>query len=241
MIAHYGALIGRIIAFPAANLSFPTLGTWLRDLMSDTSADAVYVGTDINPGYFPKIETPSVSFVQQSFLDPQPGEWKGNFDLVNQRFAFAAAMGAPIQPIVNNLAGLLKSGGFLQCTEMDLDAPEGAVMIKVTGLVKRILTMVKGEQQIASKLPGLMETAGLVDIGSRVDKVLVGPANPDPKMAKESVKSMVMTVEGLVAASAHMPPGAMGEDITDLPEWVNKELSSNGGSWTVHTIWGKKP
>lgn len=149
-------------------------------------------------------------------------------------------MSAPLQPIVSNLAALLKPGGWLQSTEMDLSAAQGDAMIKVTGLVKRVLTMVKGPMNITSLVPELMKDAGLTEVDYKDTTVLVGSKNPDPEMKEESIKSMVMTVEGLVAAAAHMPPGAMGENIGDLPKWVESELKENGGSWKIRTVWGKK-
>lgn len=132
------------------------------------------MGLDINPGLFPDLLSLSTVFVKQSLAEPLPPEWNGSFDLVNQRFAMAAAMKTSLQTVIDNFVGVLNPCDWLQLTEMDGEAAEGDAMIRITGLLKGILTLVRGEPSITHATPALMENAGHMDVESRDSTVLVG-------------------------------------------------------------------
>ena len=139
--------------------------------------------------------------VVQDITKPWPAELQGTFDLVNQRFTLPAAMSYPPQEVIKALASLLKPGGYLQLTEMDLAGPQGAAMVKVTNMVKDILGLVGAPKDVTAHIATWMNEAGLVAISSKDDTVSVGASAVNENLAKKSALSMRLTAEGLAHAA----------------------------------------
>lgn len=231
----------------------------MRDLASATPAQQSYVGADIEKRYFPASLPPNFEMFVQDITKPWPAEAQGTFDLVNQRFTLPAIVSYPTQDVIKGLASLLKPGGYLQLTEMDLSGAQGAAMIKLTSMVKDFLDLLGGIKDVDTRLASWMEEAGLEAIESKDTVVPVGASAVNEDLAKKSALSMRLTAEGLANAAAgkslelasvesatdrlrDLPPMSVPkEELPTLSEDVEKEVSKDGGSWKIKTVWGRKP
>lgn len=190
-------------------------GCWLRDLIStipsSISDTHKYIGTDINPGYFPTAPSAApIHFQKQSFNDPWPEDWAGSFDLVHERFALAGAAANPIPPIIHRFVSLLAPSGYIELAEIEFGGADvGSAMGLVFTLINDVLKAIKRDSGFAAEMKLFLEQEGLVDIDEKVVVIHVGGSreglSESEKMFRSrAVMSMRKVTEGLVQ-------GAKGE------------------------------
>ena len=101
-------------------------GAWLFDVAnqfatgSGEEPDVNFVGFDITAKQFPSKEIPNIKFVVHGVFQPFPQECQGKFDLVNVRLLTYALTTDSIQTAVENVAQLLRPGGYVQWEETDI-------------------------------------------------------------------------------------------------------------------------
>ncbi|KAL1593217.1 hypothetical protein SLS60_010825 [Paraconiothyrium brasiliense] len=143
------------------------LGVWLRDLQASIGPQHTFIGTDIEPSYFPTKFPSNTSYHVQDATKSWPEEWSGKFDLVHQRFAMAVARSAPdTRLLVQRLADMVKPGGWIQLVDLqdwrsDTDGPAWQeYFICLRDMIKCIGSSLQGIESAK----GWFEELGLVDI-----------------------------------------------------------------------------
>ncbi|KAL4807459.1 LaeA-like methyltransferase [Aspergillus unguis] len=97
-------------------------GIWLKDLAAslDRPVDqAYYHGFDISAAQFPTDEPANMRFSVHDITKPFPDEHLGRYDLVHVRLLVAAIEEPDYRLAIDNLAAMLKPGGYLQWEEID--------------------------------------------------------------------------------------------------------------------------
>jgi SAM-dependent methyltransferase len=106
------------IASPTAKIADVGTGTgiWLLDVAKSLPSTCEFTGFDVTPAAFPPPQTlpPNVSFKIQDMLLPFPASELGTYDVVATRFTSVATTRSEWARAVENLATLLKPGGWLQ-------------------------------------------------------------------------------------------------------------------------------
>ena len=205
MVHAMGKLVFAPIDFSDPGLRILDSGTangrWLRDLRAETKAKHTYVGTDIVASLLPTNPPEGMSFVQQSITEPWPAEMNGTFDLVHQRFVLAGSAGTPLPTVIGGLAGLLKSGGWLQCVEMDVEDVEGNGPA-VTDVLKVFREMFAGIGlgfNFAKKLKGVMEEVGLMHVEDTVVYSSHGAKTEKQELFNQSIEHLTSAIAPMMA------------------------------------------
>jgi gliotoxin biosynthesis N-methyltransferase len=146
-------------------------------LRASASSQHKYIGTDVESELFPSGLPNDLTLVKHSFLDPWPSGWNGTFDLVHQRLGLAGAGQVPLRKVVEGLAGLCKSGGWVELAEMDVQnipAGNGPALSAALRLLREASSAAGPGGDIASRLKSLLEGAGLEKVEERRIKCSVG-------------------------------------------------------------------
>ena len=69
-------------------------------------------------------------------------------------------------------------------------------------MMKSALAITQLPHDLTDRTDGIFSVAGLVDVEHKHDTVLFGASNPDLEIGLQSVKCMMMTVQGLKEAPA---------------------------------------
>lgn len=101
-------------------------GIWLDELAAYLGPESgsfprEYHGFDISPDQFPKTHGPEFNFHIHDATKPFPPEYLGTFDLVHARFLVGAFKTPQIKPVITNVLGLLKPGGYLQWDDVSVE------------------------------------------------------------------------------------------------------------------------
>ncbi|KAJ5297278.1 fructose-bisphosphate aldolase [Penicillium atrosanguineum] len=86
-----------------------------------------YDGLDISPAHFPASHPENFHYDVYNILQPVPEELKEKYDLVHVRLLVAALSKGDMNTAVDNLAQLLRPGGWIQWDELDGDSWAGRV------------------------------------------------------------------------------------------------------------------
>jgi hypothetical protein len=119
------------------------------------------------------------------------------------------AAGPNAHPTVQNIAGLVKPGGWIQFVEATntLSVQEGPVMHDFVSIMKDCFKAMNAQVNVASELKGWLEKDGFVDAGEKVVEMKMGAANKNPVLAKQGVYSTCAAAAGLAGfAKSKCPP-----------------------------------
>jgi len=99
-------------------------GVWLEaaeaDLNRSGNFDAEFVGFDISNAQFPKSPKENMKFVVCDINKGFAEELHGTFDIIHLRLLILVLTIDQIEPAVKKIIKLLKPGGFLQWTDLDI-------------------------------------------------------------------------------------------------------------------------
>jgi len=156
------------------------------------------VGTDIDPSNFPDNLPAGQMYQVQDIHKPWPVEWKDSFDFVHQRLGLAGA-GPSAQQIVNNLAALVKPGGWIQLIEATNNLPEenGPAMHNFVTVMKSVFMTFGTSLKLGDELPDILKAAGLEDVQDRIVSTKLGATNPNAHLAKQGIYSTTVGANGL--------------------------------------------
>lgn len=119
--SNIGYILHPSITFPPspriADMGTGTARFLLR--LQPTYPDAKLEGFDISSTLFPSSLPDNVTLSEQDIKQPFPEHMHGKYDLVHVRMLVAAMLPGDWEPVVRNLTGLLKPGGYLQWEECD--------------------------------------------------------------------------------------------------------------------------
>lgn len=206
---------------------------------------AVLVGTDIVPAYFPKQETlgQGIEFRVQSITASWPDADKNSFDLVHQRMGLFAT-GAELEAAVAGLIDLVKPGGWIQMVDADLTGPEAAPDSPMAPSVRLIKTLLgknlDGSDAYGAKLKHIFKQNHLISVKEKTVDARLGVLNPNPALAKKSTTSFTLAAEGMVAAAKSMPT-PLSDDLDDLVPQMRRGLEEKGSLFRYWVVWGQKP
>lgn len=141
---------------------------------------------------FPKDSLPSSIYLQiQSITEPWPEEWKGTFDLVQQRLTLGACGTFPHGQAVKNLAELVKPGGWIQLIEPDqtCGVKDGPAMNDFITLVTWVFDMMGGGARYAYDIKQWLQEAGLVNVKELSIPLFLGASVSDKGLAERTARS----------------------------------------------------
>jgi hypothetical protein len=176
-------------------------GHWLHrlSLQAPNLASNLYVGTDINPKYFPKSHGASFQFYQHNVADPWPDSEHGKYDIVHQRLSLPGAAPAQLSSAVEYLFALVKPGGWIQLVEAEQTGPNsGPVFEEFLDLVKLVFDTTGAGWNYARNMRSWLEASGAVDIGEVSVDMAFGAAHKDPDLAEKGATCTAGAVAGLV-------------------------------------------
>jgi len=145
-------------------------GFWIRDVAADCHLAGwpahEYVGTDIDPSKFSLQPPAGTSYKVQDMNKPWPEDWQQSFDVVHQRVALASG-GPMAKSALQNLAGLVKPGGWIQLIEAELSievATEGTPMWKFLHLLLNIYAFIGLPSRMVEQIEPWLKELGFVNI-----------------------------------------------------------------------------
>ncbi|KAG9230918.1 hypothetical protein BJ875DRAFT_487491 [Amylocarpus encephaloides] len=224
-------------------------GTWIRDLAAGAPSHHQFVGTDIDPRKFPESPPSNTKYQIADINKPWPEEWKRGFDIVHQRLAIASG-GAGAKQAIENLAELVKPGGWIQLVEAGHtfdDAEEGTAMRHFIQLILDLYAFMGVPEKVGDQLKPWLEGSGFVNVQERTIDCYMGAMNPDPDLARNGVFSMNVAVTGLVGFGQTLPPEVLfkGEDskkiLGTLVEDLRAEMRATGANYPLKVVWGQFP
>ena len=170
--------------------------------LSSTLADAdtnTYVGTDINPTFFPTSHGKQFNFYKHNVADSWPENEQGTFDLVHQRLTLPGAAPAPLPSAIQNLFDLVKPGGWIQLVEAEQICPEsGPVFSQFLDLVRDVFDATGAGWEYAGKMREWLEDAGAVDIREISVDMALGATHKDKTLAEKGATCTAGAIAGLV-------------------------------------------
>ncbi|RYP43673.1 hypothetical protein DL768_009791 [Monosporascus sp. mg162] len=223
-------------------------GYWLQDLLERNPQlrEGTLVGTDVTNVRFPKGGVaPLISLQTQSITEPWPQEWKGNFDLVQQRLVLGACGSFPFAEATKNLAELVRPGGWIQMIEPDqiCGIDDGPAMRDFITLVTWVFEDMGGNARYAYDMKRWVQEAGIVDVEERSVPLFLGAKNPDPDLAKRTARSsadaMVPLLKYLEVKGGSPPMSPDG--LKTLVSRLYEELLERGGLYPIRVVYGRAP
>ncbi|KAJ5715182.1 uncharacterized protein N7483_012363 [Penicillium malachiteum] len=116
----FGYHIHQSIPTPTGNSSIADVGTGTGKLPSSARLDGLDIFLDAAP--LPELLPQNVNLRLWNIKDDVPEDLVGVYDVVHVRF-FAFVLQQPdLENVIDNLAKLLKPGGYLQWTDMDVSS-----------------------------------------------------------------------------------------------------------------------
>ncbi|KAI1422002.1 S-adenosyl-L-methionine-dependent methyltransferase [Xylaria sp. FL1777] len=223
-------------------------GYWLLDLITRHSAlkNAILMGTDIQDAKFPKdSSTSSISFHVQSITKAWPTEWKRSFDFVHQRLVLGACGSFPFDEAVDNLAELVKPGGWIQLIEPDQTCgiTDGPAMRDFITLVTFVFEDMGGHVRYAYDVKRWLLEAGMVDVEERSIPLFLGASIPDKDLARRTARSTADAMLPLLKylEMKNCPPPLSQDALETLVSRLYDELLEKGGFYPLRVIYGRCP
>ncbi|KAI1101880.1 hypothetical protein F4804DRAFT_314746 [Jackrogersella minutella] len=223
-------------------------GRWIKDLIAASPAKHEYVGTDVVESLYPDPPPEGTQFLDQSIKESFPEAWKGTFDLVHQRLVMAAA-GPERTPsfVVQNLADMLKEGGWLQMVEVATaplpqnPASQNQYIDMLDTLYANLYAGTEYKKlNLWSTLPQEMEAAGLKNVQKQEVIVSYGAAVANPYIRERSLRTAVAGVPNFLSVLKKMPRNIWKSEWNDLESRLYKDLKETGGYTRYIVTWGQK-
>ncbi|KAK0118232.1 hypothetical protein ONS95_012535 [Cadophora gregata] len=104
-----------------------TLAAYLEAFPTNSGSKRQYDGLDITDANFPATKTENFQYSVYNILHPVPEDLKGKFDLVHVRLLVSALSIGDTKTAVENIAQLLRPGGWIQWDELDGDSWAGRI------------------------------------------------------------------------------------------------------------------
>ncbi|KAK7742407.1 hypothetical protein SLS53_004553 [Cytospora paraplurivora] len=215
------------------------MGTWLIDLSSHLP-DAQLDGLDITlktlppKGWIP----PNVNFREWNVREPVPGDLVGKYDIVHVRYLCLVLGDDEVSSVVENVAKLLKPGGYLQWGEVDPQTfrIETTGPDKKTDALQRIYDLEAQDARLVtswvSQLPSIFENAGLRDVLSDV-------RDPPGYLAWQMHETMLLIHE-MVARNTDV--AEIAQSVRELvPEAIKEGKAGAAWVFTRQLVVGRKP
>jgi hypothetical protein len=176
------------------------VGHWLKalsDKCPNPSANT-FVGTDLNPKFFPKEHPAHFQFHTHNMVEPWPEKDHNRYDIVHQRLSLPGAARSMPQA-VKNLFDLVKPGGYIQLVEAEQIGPDsGPVFAEFLELVRLVFDTTGAGWKYAGELRKWVEEAGAIDIHEVSVDMAFGAAHKDEVLAEKGATCTAGAIAGLV-------------------------------------------
>ncbi|PVH99282.1 hypothetical protein DM02DRAFT_504849, partial [Periconia macrospinosa] len=145
-------------------------GLWIRDLqalISPNDSQHNYIGTDIEPSYFPQDPPKNTRYHVQNATKPWPEEWKARFDFIHQRLAIAVPGNEEnTQAVLRAYIDMLKPGGWIQLVEIRRWTKEndGQAFKDMSVCLADMIESIGASLKHIDHAKSWFETLGLVDV-----------------------------------------------------------------------------
>jgi hypothetical protein len=185
-------------------------GLWMRDVQSTLpnppDGQHTFIGTDINPSFFPSTPSNNISYVKQDIREPPPVSWHNTFDLINLRMILiAAGSGAAQRAVVNQHIALLKPGSWIQIGDCDRICPthetENPRYHDMFACIRAVCQVSGLDPCEAPKMKGWLEEAGLEQVQERMVMRAVGKRNADGELGRLGVRADLMIAKGFASGA----------------------------------------
>ncbi|KAH8886058.1 hypothetical protein GQ53DRAFT_750857 [Thozetella sp. PMI_491] len=252
-----GTLIFAPLDFSTAPRAVLDVGTadglWITDVQSSLPAPPegthTFVGTDLNPSFFPATSPANTTFTKQDIKEPPPASWSESFDLVNMRMILiAAGSGAAQRAVVNEHIKLVKPGGWIQIGDCDRVCPtseaENPHYHDMFACIRAVCQASGADPLEAPKMKAWLEEAGLEDVQERKAMRAVGKRNVDEVLGKKGIEADLIIARGFSSAAKGLDPSVKplpDERLDALEGNLEKELNETGAFFPMRFIWGRKP
>ncbi|ROW16720.1 hypothetical protein VPNG_01641 [Cytospora leucostoma] len=203
------------------------------EVLQQSNPDAVLDGYDISTAMYPATTPANINLKVLDIKQPVPEELHGKYNLVHARLLVAAILPDEWMAIVQNLAQLVKPGGWMQWEECDfisskylrggqLGSSSAETLVKIAHMWRE--EMRERFQCGWSTLPADMRAAGLISVESDCvssDRV------PETRKAV-GLNGMVAILYWLRKLAANGVPGSMTADEVELTEKRAREEIDSG-------------
>lgn len=190
-------------------------GRWMAEVAAQYP-NASLLGTDIIPKHFEQLKPlpPRITFKIQSVLEPWPQEDQAAYDLVHQRFCFAAFKPNLSAQATRQLFRLVKPGGHIQLIDGDLlgfDRQGHPAFAKMMDFIERAFAQGGMNAIPGRSLKEWLETAGAVNVRATVYEFGLGvKANTAEKRRQTTANIMGMIDNFAMIGSSEFPLVAQG-------------------------------
>ncbi|KAI1322480.1 S-adenosyl-L-methionine-dependent methyltransferase [Xylariaceae sp. FL0255] len=216
-------------------------GIWLMDMSTRLPSTAKLEGLDLSFQATPPAEwlPPNVVLRKWNVRDAPPEDLIGAYDIVHVRYLCLVLSDAEVPRVLENIAQLIKPGGYLQWGE--LDTPSFRIEKTHTDNDASALTRIYDLEQSqdarlnptwVSRLPELFRGSGFSDVVSDV-------RDPPGYMAWAMHETMLM-IHDLIAQTTGNEVIAKGIEET-LPEVVKQGKKGACWAFTRWIVVGRKP
>ncbi|KAI1384529.1 S-adenosyl-L-methionine-dependent methyltransferase [Hypoxylon trugodes] len=214
-------------------------GLWLRRLQASLGAQHEYIGTDINPKFFPKQAQPGITLQVQSITQDWPEDWTSTFDYVHQRSTLiGAGKVSTVEECIERLVKLVKPGGWIEFFESDLNQvrPNGPVMDQLMDVTKTLFDMLGVGYGYTARIRPALEKAGLIDIQEVTIDAVYGAGCDDPEIVGKGMTSMTSAGNAIYKAAK-----GESDSLKEFTEELHEELAARGGRLPCKVVWARKP
>jgi hypothetical protein len=108
-----------------------------------------------------------IKLVQHDMNDPLPEDLKNKFDIVHVRYSIYGGGRSGLAGTIKNLTSALKSGGWLQVQELNMqsgDGKPGKALSEQLGLYNSLIEKMGIDPKFCDSLVSAFEAAGLGDV-----------------------------------------------------------------------------
>ncbi|KXX77990.1 Demethylmenaquinone methyltransferase [Madurella mycetomatis] len=225
-------------------------GYWLRDLCTalPNGKQHCYVGIDIQTSFFSPRPDPDqepwLHLVNQSMQRPFPADWELSFDLVHMRFGLAAAVEWGPRKVVSHLVSLVKPGGWIQLVETDWTDVSGCgpVLAEAFKLFSELFDKMGTGADYGRRMHEWLAEDGLETVITKPFSIRLGARNPNQGLQGVTTGAIchaATTLSGI--AMNGIPTSFSLQDLQTLVPRLKQELESQGGSYLLNVVCGRKP
>lgn len=216
------------------------IGVWALGVANEVSKTVQIYATDVSSNNFPKSKPPNVHFYIENTAS-LPSDWSNKFDFVNQRFLCAALRREQWPVVLSEIYRVLKPGGSLQLSELDMlfPKPKGPAMVRLKRMSKGIFNANGLVWDVASQLDKMLVDAGFIEV--TLEKKYVPMGDRWGEFGVQGAKFMLSTYKNGMPALKRAGFLSSDEEYLNLLDEVGKEWDTHGMQYVYRVATARKP
>lgn len=202
---HLRRSLGGLLVHPSIDLNNARIildcctgtGAWLKDARLSARPDTILEACDITLEQYHRGTAKADDVFVQNILHRFPGEKRGRYDLIHQRYLTGGISREEWPKAISNVVEALRPGGCFNITEPNLQtSPPSSADPEATANWKVQLKRISWErnnliQQCANEIPALMRDAGLINVQTIRLRVPYGATCRALGMTENQVESSI--------------------------------------------------